>query len=120
MRVTINPRHNLTDRELRDRVVHQLTEAMGPIGEALDNVEVYVTDVNGPRGGADKRCRILARLASGSSVVVSRTHRDALAAVRSAASLCRRSVRSRLKRRWSGRGRLPRRSNIVPGDDPTT
>jgi len=118
VRLMISSRHFPADRDLRREIDRQLRSVMGPVGTAVDDVEVYLTDVNGPRGGEDKHCRIVARLPSGPPVVVSRTHRDALAAVGRAASVCRRSVRTRLKRRWSGRGRAPRRGVAGPDGGP--
>jgi hypothetical protein len=105
----IRSSHLPVERDLRDRIDLLLRSIMEPVEGVLDGVEVYLTDVNGPRGGADKHCRIVARLSSGRPVVASRSHRDVLAAVGRAATLCRRSVRTRLKRKWSGRGR-PRRN----------
>ena len=115
MHLTIRSPRLPVDRDLHDRIDRQLRSVMAPVGTALDGVEVYLTDVNGPRGGADKECRIVARLPSGRPVVVSRTHRDVLAAVGRAAALCRCSVRARLKRRRSRRGRPPRRLGAGSG-----
>jgi hypothetical protein len=85
------------DKELRTRVAEALETALGRLGQCLRRVDVYLTDVNGPRGGPDKRCRIVARLAAGSPVVVSRTDRNPVTAAAAAAVRCRRSVRSYLK-----------------------
>jgi hypothetical protein len=99
MRVLIHPRTITADQALRERVVLALTAALGPVEARLQWVDVYLTDVNGPRGGPDKRCRVVAHLPGGRPVVVSRMERDPVSAVAMAASRCRRSVRNRLKRR---------------------
>ena len=80
-------------------------DALAPLGPFLLWVDVYLTDVNGPRGGPDKRCRVVAHLRTG-PVVVSRTARDPVAAATEATLRCRRLVRSRLARRRHRRRRV--------------
>ena len=45
--------------ELRDHVRRRLEFALGRLGPAVRAVRVTLADVNGPRGGVDKRCRIV-------------------------------------------------------------
>jgi hypothetical protein len=94
----IHPRTITADEELRDRAAEALATALAPVGSRLRRVDAYLTDVNGPRGGPDKRCRVVAHLATG-PVVVSRTAPDLVVAVSVAAARCRRLIQTRLKRR---------------------
>jgi hypothetical protein len=87
------------DENLRSRIDNCLETTLRPVRDYLARVDVYLTDVNGPRGGADKHCRVVARLSAGRPVVVSRTGRDPVAVVARAAAVCRRSVRTASKRR---------------------
>lgn len=51
----------LTDRErmtLRTHIRKRIEHAFGRIRNRIRHVDVYVNDVNGPRGGPDKRCVI--------------------------------------------------------------
>jgi hypothetical protein len=105
MRLLIHPRTTVADPEVRTQIVEALETALGPVQSRLDGIDVYLTDVNGPRGGPDKRCRIVAHLPAGRPVVVSRTDQDPVAAVVAAAARCRRSIRARLKRRQDRRRR---------------
>lgn len=98
MRVLIHPRSFPADRELRARIDEVLATALAPVRSHLEWVDLYLTDVNGPRGGPDRQCRVVAHLRTG-PVVVTRTGRDPVAAVTAAAARCRRLVRSRLTRR---------------------
>jgi hypothetical protein len=105
VRVLIHPRtFTAADNELRVRVADALEAALAPVRSRLHWVDVYLTDVNGPKGGPDKRCRVVAHLPTG-PVVVGRTERDPVAAVTAAALRCRRLIRSRLKRRQHRRRR---------------
>ncbi len=98
MRILIHPRSLGADKGLRERLDEALRTALGPVNPGLLWIDLYVTDENGPRGGPDKRCRVVANLRSG-VVVVSRTGRDPVAAVSAAATRCRRLIRSRLAQR---------------------
>jgi putative sigma-54 modulation protein len=98
VRVLIHPRSIAADTELRDRVTEALEAGLGPVLPWLRWADAYLTDVNGPRGGPDKRCRIVAHLGSG-PVVVSRVRHDPVAAAAAVANRSRRLILARLKRR---------------------
>ncbi|QEL17512.1 hypothetical protein [Limnoglobus roseus] len=98
MRILIHPRSITSDPNFRAQVENALSTALEPVRSDLEWVNLYLTDVNGRRGGPDKRCRVVAHLRTG-PVVVSRTGPDPVAAVTVAAVRCRRLVRSRLTRR---------------------
>ena len=102
MRILIHPRTITADEDLRTRAAEALEAALAPVRPALRWVDAYLTDVNGPRGGPDKRCRIVVHLATG-PLVVSRTGADPVAVVSAAATRCRRLILARLKRRLSRR-----------------
>jgi putative sigma-54 modulation protein len=99
MRVSIRPRNMTADQNLRSRIDHCLQTTLDPVRGYLQGIDVYLTDVNGPRGGPDKQCRVVAHVPAARPVVVSRTGRDPVAAVARAAAVCRRSVRTLAKRR---------------------
>jgi len=98
VRILIHPRSITADRELRTRVEEAVSTALDPVRPYLEWVDLYLTDVNGPRRGPDKRSRLVAHLRSG-PVVVSRTGTDLVATVAAVAARCRRLIRSRLARR---------------------
>jgi hypothetical protein len=106
MRVLIHSRTiTAEDKELRTRVASALETALGPVQSCLHWIDAYLTDVNGTRGGPDKRCRLVAHLRVGKPVVVTRTDRDPIGAVVAAAARCRRLIRRRLKQRQDRRRR---------------
>jgi ribosome-associated translation inhibitor RaiA len=56
-------RHGIEiDDEVKSRLERRLDFALGRLGRHIQRVWVNLTDENGPRGGIDKRCRILVRL----------------------------------------------------------
>jgi ribosome-associated translation inhibitor RaiA len=69
MRVQLRGKNilELTD-DLRDHADRRLRFALGRFGDRIDRVTVRLEDVNGPRGGIDKRCRIEVSLKPGGTV----------------------------------------------------
>lgn len=47
---------------LLDYAERRLQFALGRFGERIQRVMIYLEDTNGPRGGLDKRCRMVTRL----------------------------------------------------------
>ncbi len=64
MRITISGDHVKVTTELHEYIDRCLYFALGRFGPAIDHVAVRIGDVNGPRGGVDKRCQIVVKLQS--------------------------------------------------------
>jgi ribosome hibernation promoting factor len=56
--------------ELRDEVERSIAFAIDRYGTQLHHISVYLSDLNGPKGGVDKICQITASLKRGSSVLI--------------------------------------------------
>jgi len=89
---------------LRTHVERRLRFALDRLARRVRSVRVLLEDVNGPRGGDDVRCLVLARISGGGHVVVQETRRDPFAAVARASDrighgLARRLGRLRKRRR---------------------
>lgn len=55
----------------RERVERRMTAALGRFGDSIGEVSVRLIDTNGPRGGVDKQCRVVAEVVGrGRTVVV--------------------------------------------------
>lgn len=81
MKLTIRTHHLDLGSELRDELQRRLTLALGRLTTAIRTVEVTITDINGPKGGADKRCRIQVRGPRLRDVVVEQVGLDVLGTV---------------------------------------
>jgi ribosomal subunit interface protein len=57
MRLEISGNAQLSDA-LRDYVARRLDLALNRYDHRLERVQVRLDDINGPRGGIDKRCRL--------------------------------------------------------------
>lgn len=115
MHVLINSLNMNTDESLQSRLDHCLETALQPVQQYLEGVDVYLTDVNGPRGGPDKQCGAVARMPGQRAVVVSRTDRDPAAAVSRAVGRLRRSIQAAVKRRRTHRRPARTRGLTVEG-----
>jgi ribosome-associated translation inhibitor RaiA len=84
--------------DLRAYVERRLGFALGRLGPRVRAVTAYLEDVNGPRGGPDKRCRLVARLAGGADVVVEDTGSDAQELIDRAANRLGRAAHRQVER----------------------
>ncbi len=104
---------------LREHISRRLDFAVRRFAHRIERIMVRLVDVNGPKGGPDKRCRILARLTTERTVVVEATEADAYAAVSQAAirldeRVARALAHARRRSRPVAERRIARRS--VPDD----
>lgn len=83
---------------LAQRVTTQVRSALASAGERPTGVTVRLTDVNGDRGGVDKRCSIVVALARRGTTVATATAVDLYAAIDEAARRLRRSAQRSLTR----------------------
>ena len=58
MRIQITSVKNMIDDELKEQIMTQLHFSLGRYGTRIGRVLIRLDDINGPRGGLDKRCRI--------------------------------------------------------------
>jgi ribosome-associated translation inhibitor RaiA len=90
----------------RDYLRRKLGRKLGKFARDIERTSVRIDDVNGPRGGVDKRCRIKVVLSALPSVVVERQDVSLQAAMDGALARVERAVRQAVTRRRT----KPRRS----------
>jgi len=106
--VSVRPR-GLALRESQHAYIRRkVGRRLGRFAPNIERVSVRVTDVNGPRGGVDKLCRLRVVLRHMESVVVERQHHDPRAAFDLALDAARQSVRERVRREFLERRRPAR------------
>lgn len=109
MRVEVRGQNVDVSEMLRDHVEHRLQFALRPFPAQISRVVVRLRDLNGPRGGVDKLCRIEVHLPGSGEVIADGLDAQFCAAVDLAADRARRSITRALERRtgWhaSHRGR---------------
>lgn len=87
------------DADQRAYVGRKLGMKLGKFASSIERISVRVTDVNGPRGGVDQRCRIKVVLSGLPSIVVERRHANTEAAIDTALRATEESVRRVVGRR---------------------
>ena len=70
MQIEIRGQHIELDESVKSHIERRVVFAIGRFQSRLRRVTVRVADINGPRGGVDKRCRIAVELAPSGSLVV--------------------------------------------------
>lgn len=85
-----------------ERRIHQ---GLDRLTDRVRSVLVRMADVNGPRGGDDKRCFVCVRLASGHEIMSNGLDACPYRAVDDAVNRLKRNVRDRMKRNRDRRRR---------------
>ena len=84
---------------LRDHVAKRLAYALNHTRDIVVRIVVRLSDVNGPRGGVDKRCGIEVRLKGASAIAIDDTQADLYVAIDRAAERTGRTLDRRIARR---------------------
>lgn len=99
MKLVIRTRHVTLDPELRAVVTRRLHFTLSRHALAIEQVDVTLGDVNGPKGGVDKVCRIRLRGPGLPTLIVEEAAADLRTAVDSAAARLGRTLQRALTRR---------------------
>ena len=101
MRISVSSENVKVNEKTHEHIQRCIYFAMGRFGTAIERVEVRVADINGPRGGIDKRCQIIVKLFSQGSnpIVVSATEDSLSAAIVYASDRAGRTVGRAIERR---------------------
>jgi len=92
MRVAIQASGIEMTDDLRSYAERRLTTALGWAGRHLRRVAVSLRDINGPRGGIDKSCKVQVQLDNGQEVIIDELKADLYEAIDCAAERADRAV----------------------------
>ena len=93
--------------KLRTLAERRVRQALKRLAWLVPRVRVHLSDINGPRGGIDKRCQVELMTDSGQPIVVTSLARDWFSALQSALARAAQS----LLHNWQ-RSRKPRASSL--------
>jgi len=110
MQITIQARQFSLTEALRNYAERRLRFALTCYGDHIQRVVMRLSDINGPRGGEDKRCQLQVVLSGFADVVVEDTEADLYMAIDRATGRAGRSVARRIERQKT----LLRRSSTLP------
>jgi putative sigma-54 modulation protein len=106
MRIEVRGRKVHVGEKLRAYVERRLRLSLGRFSTRVERATVHVEDVNGPKGGEDKVCRIEVRLQQGGKVFVEEKAFGVFGAIAGAAGRISRAVSKAFDRRRSRNRRL--------------
>ena len=103
---------------LRDHTERRLRFALARVSDRVGRITVRLIDINGPRGGNDKRCRIQVMLNGLAAVVIEDTEPNLYLAIDRATDRTGRNILRRLAHYNARRTKIPlttRRSRRAEG-----
>lgn len=112
MRLYARSKNGRLSEELYEYLHARLAFALARFDRRIVDITVSVTDVNGPKGGVDKRCRLVIRLRPKGKVTIEQSANDFAAAIAVAADRASYAVSRVLKRRRDMRSK--RRRFAIP------
>ncbi len=113
MRVIVRGQHVQLNDSMRDTIDRRLAFALSRFAERIRSTEVQLADINGPRGGVDKRCTITVRIPGAGPVVIEDEDASFHAAVARAFDRLERAVARVLDRRRNTRKRNVRKAGAA-------
>jgi putative sigma-54 modulation protein len=104
MELDIRGQNLRVGEELHERVERQMNFALGPFEGWISGVSVHLEDVNGPKGGIDKQCRVLVTLKGGKTLKIEDVDADLTAAINRAAGRLGQVVSREVEKRREKKG----------------
>ena len=92
---------------LREHTHRRLGFALAHCDEIIQRVTVRLSDINGPRGGADKRCHIQVAVVRQADVVIEDIQADLYVAIDRAADRAGRALARQIERQREPHGAAP-------------
>ncbi len=98
MQITIQPHRTHLRRETIQRMERRLLFVLSRFANVIRTVRVRLVDINGPKGGPDKHCLIIARFRKGGEVVIQGKGENNTTVLYRCADRLNRAVERKLKR----------------------
>lgn len=108
MLIEVSNRNVTLDEKQREWIQRRLQFALGRFSSCIRRVSVVFRDVNGTRGGVDKKCRLRVVLIPDGEVIVEDTDSSVEAVVAMVSERAARSVARRIERRNDDHGHVER------------
>lgn len=87
-----------SSEELKEQVMRRTGFSLTRFAKNIVTVTVRLSDINGPRGGQDKQCRILVKIADGSLIEIEALDANVFVAIARASERASRAVSRHLSR----------------------
>ncbi len=104
MEVEISSQNFHVDDETESHVERRMEFALKQFNSWITHVQVHLEDVNGPRRGIDKKCRILVNIKGGKTIKIEDLDADLISAINRAADRVGQVVGREIDRRREKKG----------------
>lgn len=104
MQVILQTRGFPITLSLREFVTRRAAYSLGWADHQVAKITIRLSDINGPRGGDDKQCRIQVSIPRGVDVVISDVEPDLYTAISRATDRAARTLARQIERRREQRG----------------
>lgn len=91
--------------DLKDHLESRLRSSLGRIADQIDRLRISISDVNGPRGGIDKRCLVAVALIPRGEIMVESSGSNPVAVIADTVKRTKLAVIRTLKRQRSRKSR---------------
>ena len=99
MEIRLNDKRALVAANAVDRTNSKVNSAFAKFGYKVQRVDLYVDDVNGPKGGIDKECRVVVKLKKMEDVFVTAKDESLSKAISQAIKRAARTVARQIQKR---------------------
>lgn len=101
MKTIVNTRNIEASNEIQNHIDRRIAFAFARGHKQVRTLLVKLTDINGPKGGIDKQCKVVVRLHSQPSIVIVERQADIYHAIDRCITRASRNLMQQLKRRSS-------------------
>ncbi|MDF1763033.1 MAG: HPF/RaiA family ribosome-associated protein [Oleibacter sp.] len=98
MKIKVQARHIALPSELKAYVKRRLQFALGSRADSIKQVKVTLSDINGPKGGEDKRCQMLIKIDGKKDIVIDDKQEHIHSAIDIASDRASRAITRRIER----------------------
>ena len=111
MNIEIQARRVPLSRKLRNHTERRIRSALTRFDERITRVSLWLSDVNGPKGGNDKNCQVQIVMSGKPDVVIEETRENLYVAINRAIDRAGQTVVRKLDRQ---RSRVKRSGQLLP------
>jgi putative sigma-54 modulation protein len=117
MNIQVNFRNIKNNSAAIRQINHRLSFAFSRVQDAIQSISVIVSDVNGPKGGIDKLCRILIKSPHLTDIVISENQSNMTVAIDRCIARARQSLSRKLKRNKQSLQQRLKLQHLLPLDE---
>ena len=101
MKLNINFQNMQGGGDIIDYIDHRVSFAFARTRHEIDNTKITITDINGPKGGVDKQCKVIIKPRGMKPIVIAEKRESVRNAIDRCLTRASHSINRKLKRKRS-------------------